>query len=300
MATVIAPPRVALQNILVATDFSPCAQSALQHALNLTLHYGGKLYTVNVLPHTPFVEPDQPDPEAVRRTTEKKMRDFAKDLQKIQHTELIEEGEVASVLARLVQDHRIDLIVLGTQGRAGLEKFLLGSVAEEVFRTAPCPVLTVGPHVSGRASASRFQHVLYATDFGPESVHALPHALSLAEEHDSQLTLLHVVHEGGVALSEPVPGAMPVKTPYELVADSEKRLRELIPLHNSLRHQPEFMVQFGDAADTILRMAKDEVDLIVLGAKQSWTLAKHLGGSVAYRVVCEASCPVLSVGGKIH
>jgi nucleotide-binding universal stress UspA family protein len=300
MATVIAPPRVALRNILVATDFSPCAQSALLHGLNLALHYGSKLYTVNVLPHTPFVESAQPDPEAVRRAMEKNMRDFAKNFQQIQHTELIEDGEVASVLARLVQDHHIDLIVLGTQGRTGLEKFLLGSVAEEVFRTAPCPVLTVGPHVSRRAIASRFQHILYATDFGTESVHALPHALSLAEEHDARLTLLHVVHEDGVALSEPVPGAMPVMTPYELVSDGEKRLRELIPVHNSLRHQPEFMVQFGDAADTILRMARDEVDLIVLGAKQSWTLAKHLGGSVAYRLVCEASCPVLSVGRKTH
>lgn len=302
MATVTAPPRIALRNILLATDFSACSRLALQHALNLTQRYGSKLYTVNVLPHTPFVESVQPDPADLRREADGKMRAFlnVEGLESIQHAELIQEGEVAGVLSQLVDDNHIDLIVLGTAGRAGLEKFLLGSVAEEVFRTANCPVLTVGPHVSTRMTPAHYHHILYATDFGAESLHAVPYAVSIAEEHDARLTLLHVAHDDGVELPEPTPGAMPVVSPYELVARGEKQLHELLPPGVALRHEPEFMVQFGDAAETILRIARDDVDLIVLGVKRARTLAKHLGGSIAYRVVCEAHCPVLSAGQQIH
>lgn len=301
MATVAVPTRIALQNIMLATDFSRCAESALQHALGLAHRYGSKLYLVNVLPHTPFVESPAPNPEKVRYAAEIKMRDLAasEDLKAIQHQELIQEGEVTRVLSELVRDHRIDLIVLGTEGRSGLGKFLLGSVAEEIFRTAECPVLTVGPHVSRGATPGQLQHVLFATDFGPESIHALPYALSLAEEHRARLTLLHVAHEGMV-LPEPEPGAMPVISPYEAVASGEKQLYELIPKDKPLWHEPECMVQFGDPAATILRFAERDVDMIVFGVKRSGVLAKHLGGSVAYRVVCEAPCPVLSVGAQFH
>jgi len=88
------------------------------------------------------------DPEKIRRSAESKMADMAgSELFKgIMHTELVREGEVADVLSDLVRQDHIDLIVLGTEGRTGLRKFLLGSVAEVVFRTAECPVLTLGPH----------------------------------------------------------------------------------------------------------------------------------------------------------
>jgi nucleotide-binding universal stress UspA family protein len=301
MTTVKTPTRVALQNILVATDFSRCAESALQHAIALAHRYGSKLYTVTVLPHTPFVEASDTDPEELRRTAENKLRKLATSevFPGIQHEELIEEGEAARVLSDIVQEHHIDLMVLGTEGRTGIEKFLLGSVAEEIFRTATCPVLTVGPHVVRGPTAGQMQHILYATDFGVESIHALPYGLSLAEEHRAQLTLLHVAQDRGVELV-PQPGAMPVMTPYEEVETGEKRLHELIPRDNLLCHEPDFVVQFGETVDTILRIARRDASLIVLGVKRAGVLAKHLGGSVAYRVVCEAPCPVLSVSGQTH
>jgi nucleotide-binding universal stress UspA family protein len=70
MPTVTAPTRVKLQNILFATDFSPSAQAVLSHALDLARHYGAALYTVNVLPHMPFVEAPQPDPEQIKLLAE--------------------------------------------------------------------------------------------------------------------------------------------------------------------------------------------------------------------------------------
>ncbi len=151
--------------------------------------------------------------------------------------------------------YEIDLIVIGTCGRKGLGKLLLGSVAEEVFRNAACPVLTVGPHATRWPADDNLRHILYATDFGPESVHGLPYAISLAEQTRALLTLLHVAPEPSVALPEPDPGALPVVGPSEVAASTEKQLRALIPEGTQLWHEPESMVQFGPAAETIVKIA---------------------------------------------
>jgi nucleotide-binding universal stress UspA family protein len=259
------------------------------------------LYALNVLPRTPFVESADVEPEKIKRTAEKKMANMAgaPAFQGIRHTELIREGEVADVMAELVRTNQIDLIVLGTEGRSGLRKFLLGSVAEEVFRTAECPVLTVGPHAA-RGVDGNLQHILFATDFGAESEHGLPYAISLAEEHRARLTLLHVASVPGMAFAQAETGAIPVIPPYEEVASGEKQLHELIAKEPPLWREPEYLVQFGPPAETIVRIARRDVDLIVLGVKRPAALTKHLGSGVAYKVVCEAPCPVLSVGARFH
>jgi nucleotide-binding universal stress UspA family protein len=302
MPTVTAPTRIKLQNILFATDFSPLAESALPHAVDLAHRYGAKLYTVNVLPHMPFVEAPKPDPEEVELTAKQRLTDWMRSASSkgVAHEELIVQGEVPEVIAKLVRKHAIDLIVIGTGGRKGLGKLLLGSVAEEVFRNAECPVLTLGPHVTRWDIDGNLRHILFATDFGPESVHALPYAISLAEENRARLTLLHVAPETGVVLPEPEPGAMPVVDESEVVASTEKQLRALIPEGAALWHEPEYMVQFGPAAETIVSIAATTVDMIVLGVKRPAALTKHLGEGVAYKVACDAPCPVLSVGARYH
>ena len=302
MPTVTTPTRIKLQNMLFATDFSPSAQSALSYALNLAHRYDAGVYTVNVLPHLPFVESSQPDPEKTKLLAEQQMAALmdSESFKGVRHKELIEEGEVPEVLSRLVRKYDIDLIVIGTGGRTGLGKLLLGSVAEEVFRNAECPVLTVGPHATRGEVDGNLQHILYATDFGPESLHGLPYAISLAEENRARLTLLHVAPEPGVALWEPEPGTRPVVDPSEIVASTEKQLGDLIPEETPLWPEPEYMVQFGSPAETIVRIATQTVDMIVLGVKRPGALTKHLGAGVAYKVVCDAPCPVLSVGARYH
>ena len=298
MPTVISPIRIKLQNILFATDFSPFAGLALSYATNLARRYEAGIYSVNVLPHLPFVEAQQPDPEQARFLATQQMADLiaSESFKNIRHLELIEKGEVLEVLSTLVRKYAIDLIVIGTGGRKGLGKFLLGSVAEEVYRNAECPVLTVGPHATRQKVDGDLRHILYATDFGKESTHALPYAISLAEENRARLSLLHVAPEPGVALPEPEPGSMPVFDRNDVVAFTEQQLRALIPEGTQLWHEPEFMVRFGSPAETILDAASEMVDMIVLGVKRPGVLTKHLGAGVAYTVVGAAPCPVLSVG----
>jgi nucleotide-binding universal stress UspA family protein len=299
MPTVTAPTRVKLQNILFATDFTPSAQLALSYALDLAHSYDAEVYSVNVLPHMPFVEAVQPDPEETRLLAKQQLAALvgAESFKGIRHKELIEEGEVAEVLSKLVWKYEIDLIVIGTCGRKGLGKLLLGSVAEEIFRNAECPVLTVGPHATRWPADGKLRHIVYATDFGPESVHGLPYAISLAAENRARLTLLHVAPEPTVALPEPEPGTMPVVDPSEVAASTEKQLRALVPYGTQLWHEPEYMVEFGPPAETIVKIAAGRADMIVLGVKRPAALTKHLGAGVAYKIACEATCPVLSIGG---
>jgi len=296
MPTISAPTRIKLHNILFATDFSSSAQVGLSHSADLARRYGAVLYTVHVLPHMPFVESAQPDPEQARLSANQQLPALinSASLKDVEHQELIEQGEVAEVLSQLVRKHAIDLIVIGTGGRKGPGKLLLGSVAEEVFRNAECPVLTVGPHATRWGSDVNLQHILFATDFEPESLHGLPYALSLAEENRARLTFLH---------ASPFPLTLPEfrpEDPKERLAYWKDRLRALIPKGTQLWHEPEYMVQFGPPAEIISRIAAQSVDMIVLGVKRKrpTTLTKHLGAGVAYKVACDAPCPVLSVGAR--
>jgi nucleotide-binding universal stress UspA family protein len=286
--------RIKLKNILFATDFSPSAEAILPHALDVARRYGAVLYTVHVLLHRLFVKAAQPTPEQIRLMASQRMPALTRSesWKDVKHKELIEQGEVSEVLSKLVRKYGIDLIVIGTGGRKGLGKLLLGSVAEEVFRNAECPVLTVGPHVTRWRTEGKLQHILFGTDFGPESLHGLPYAISLAEKNRALLTLLHVAPETGVGLF--------LADPKEVTTSTEKQLRALIPKGTRLWHEPEYMVQFGSPAEVILRIAAPTVDMIVLGAKRPGVLTKHLSEGVAYKVVCEAPCRVLSVGARYH
>lgn len=301
MSTVSVPTRIALHNIIFATDFLPCADAALPYALGLARRYGSALFLVNVLPHVPFVEAPTPDPEKIRANAQAKLAALVKTdtFKGIEHKELVMQGEVPEVLKEVVRRNHGDLIIIGTCGRKGLGKLLLGSVAESVFRLAECPVLTVGPHVT-RLTLGELRHILFATDFGAESLHALPWAISLAEEHRAQLSLLHAVHEPGVPLPEPEPGTLPVEPPVTIMDRNTRRLRDLMPA-TQLPQPPQYLVKFGDPAETILKTAKEqEADLLVLGVKRPVyvTAAAHMGMHIAYKVACEATCPVLTVSAQ--
>ncbi len=302
MATVGIPTRVAIHNILLATDFSSFSDAAVPFAAGLAHRYGSTLFLVNVVPSIPYdMLPADPLPPAQAANAKMRLLAGVDALKGVPHKDYIEQGDVADVLRQMVQVHHIDLIVLGTHGRKGIDKLLMGSVAEDVFRHATCPVLTIGPHVTHKIKEGELRHILYATDFGEETRHGLPYALSLAEEHHAKMTLLHVSPEPPPALQDLAPGAPPSKSRAEVLAYNEAELRNMIPSDAQLTAHPEFVVELGEAPEIIVETARKlDADIVVMGVKRPMPLATHLTTGIAYKVVCAAPCPVLTVGHEFH
>jgi len=287
---------VRLRNILWATDFSSSSEAALAYATAIARHYNSQVYMAHVIrPDSyAFVPPEAFGTalEQTRRYAEQQMTQLLVSgrLRDVPHQVLLGEGDLWPVLVEMLAQHEVDLIVVGTHGRTGVRKLLLGSVAEEIFRLASCPVLTVGPRASREVAAeAEFRHILYATDFTPTAERAAAYALSLAQEHRARLTLLHVVQE--------TPGASPQNTAL-LQSFFVKRLQALVPQEADLWCEPEFVVDFGAPAEGILKAAADKtVDLVALGVRRTANFPGHLPPATAYKVLCQAHCPVLTVRG---
>lgn len=286
--------RIAVRGILLATDFSPSSEAALLYASAIARRYGSRIYLAHVIPSDahPLVPPELTSVllKQAQRDAERQMAQvlISGRLRAIPHQVLLGQGGLWTVLSRMIEDHEIDLVVVGTHGRRGLQKMLLGSVAEQIFRLAPCPVLTVGPKAFGEVpNDAEFRQILYATDFKPSSERAAAYVLSLVQEHQARLTLLHVVR--GITETSPPSTAA-------LTQSLTERLRGFVPAEAELRCDPVFAIEFGAPAEGIIKAAEErKTDLIVLGAHQSAYPLSHLPPATAYRVVCQASCPVLTV-----
>lgn len=286
---------VQLTNILVGTDFSPASDRALDYALSLARRYEARIFLAHVITSDADV---MMAPEIMARTYENEVCQaqwrmgeilISGRLRDVFHETVIEHGSLWPTLEALIGKHYIDLVVVGTHGASGLQKILLGSGAEQIFRQANCPVLTVGPAATGGAPKElEFKNILFATDFGLGAEREAAYAFSFAEEHQANLTLLHVVaraedySEEGLALK------------MEAVTHE---LAELVPTEGEIWCRPVFRMRLGDPVEEVLYAAREmKADLIVIGAKHGKGLAAgHVPHTLAYRVVCGAPCPVLTV-----
>jgi nucleotide-binding universal stress UspA family protein len=272
-----------LDKILAATDFSPASKMALLYAISIARRHATKLFVVHV--SSSQSEGNLMD---AWRAGQTEMMDhlIAGRLKGVQHELLVKSGDVWPVLSHLIEEYGIDLVVVGTRGRTGVWKLLLGSVAERIFRQASCPVLTVGPNVSGQDPEVGPQRILVPTGFAPQSLYAVKYALWLAQELQSSLALLHVVTDR--------PGTQDQE---RIWSERTARLRALIPSGEHLPSPPESVVEFGEVSEKILETAtRWNPNLIVLGlhhieeaSRTETTWAK------AYEIVCSANCPVLTV-----
>ncbi len=284
--------QVALRSVLFATDFSAASMRALPHAANLAREYGAKLYASHVVPIESYLLGDAKAKERLRvaRTeAESNLSELVRSpvVGSIPTTTLLDNGDIWSVLQGFIEHYSVDVLVVGTTGRGGLGKVLLGSVAEEAIRESPCPVLTVGPRTPEEA-AIPLRNILYASDFSVDSLLAAPYAFSLAEKFQARPTLLHVIPN------------LP-ESPYLDAQMARVRLGEIASAHAPLAAAPDVVVEMGSPANMILKVAGDlEADMIVIGARGAGSLprlASHFG-SIAHKVVSHAHCPVLTAGGS--
>ncbi|MGH9703774.1 MAG: universal stress protein [Candidatus Acidiferrales bacterium] len=297
MKTLERQARIELKNIVFATDFSRPSEDALPYAAELARHFGAKLYALHVRPSEIYTmaapESWQALAEAQQAAAREKVRNLVSRFPDVKSEVVIEEGEIWPALVSTLEKNQIDLIVIGTRGRTGIGKLLLGSAAEEIFREAPCAVLTVGPHSPADPPAGgNFHEILFATDFSEESLAAVPYAISLAQEYQGHLTLLHVI-------AQPESGDLVNRK--EVEASALRRMHALVPLEAEMWCEPWFMVMEGETAETILDVADDrKADLIVLGVRPPEGVpgaATHLPIATAHKLVSHAKCPVLTVRG---
>jgi len=286
---------VELRNILVATDFSLVSDRALDFALSLARRYESRI----VLAHVVSAGSDIILAPEMAAATHESGFSIAQEemgqvlisgkLRGVQHETVIEQGPFWPVLESLIARYKADLVMVGTHNVKGMEKFFLGSVAEQIFRRTKCPVLTVGPAVHSKTPPEvEFKNILFATDFGVGAEREAAFAFSLAQEHCANLTMLHVVRhaddysEEGLALKRDA---------------IFRELAELVPPGSEFWCKPEFRMRLGEPVREIIEVAREmNADLVVMGAKKQFGLAAgHSLNTVAYRVVAAAPCPVLTV-----
>jgi len=284
--------RLALKKILFTTDFSRVSEAALPFAVAVARRFGSSIEAVHIFALSELQMCPEAAPIAVggplTQRAESDMADLLRSelFEDVPHDGRVRSGiEVWSEIESLIKSEGFDLVVLGSHGRGGLKQVVLGSVAETIFRSAPCPVLVVGPKAPKRAALPVFRDLLFATDLSPASLKALPFVEAFAEENQADVIVLHVCEE-----------KVRDKHEEDLATESlGKWMRELIPPRPGL----EYALRFGAPADNILKLAAErECDLIMLGAHHASNFASHLPGAVAHRIVSEAPCPVLTVHWK--
>jgi nucleotide-binding universal stress UspA family protein len=307
MTFVAANGDIHLKSVLIATDFSEASDKAARHALAIARHYGAKLYLAHVVSSLGFTIVG---PDAVNLATEIVSRDACElenrlvqsgALAGLSHEVIVRQGSVWDELDKIIDQEKIELVVIGTHARRGMGKLLLGSVAEHIFRHAGCLVLTVGPcslQDSPVGSGRPIRPFLFATDFSEASLRALPYAISAANHFATNLVLLNVMSDIPVP-SNLLPSASDVIQMQEKArVNSLGRLKELVSQNAKLTVAPEFVVEIGEPTEKILKVANTlKCDAIILGLHRKTRIgaASHMPWATAYAVACDACCSVLTV-----
>jgi nucleotide-binding universal stress UspA family protein len=302
-----------IRSILCPTDFSEFSRHAFDHALAIAKLYHSTITLLHVCPVTPGavyapgigVAPASLLTVADRDVALAAMHRFA-EMEAGRGASLafaVAEGNPANEILEHARTMGSSLLVMGTHGRSGFERLLLGSVTEKVLRKASCPVLTVprrAPDVVP-APGAWFKTILCAVDFSESSSEALTYAISLADQSGGRLTVVHVIE---------IPPELPVEehetifsSPRSLreyvtmaEADRSSRLKELVAAAGGREKSISTVLVTGKAYQQVLRIAAEQsADLIVIGVHGRSVADLFFLGSTTQHVVRQATCPVLTI-----
>jgi nucleotide-binding universal stress UspA family protein len=288
-----------IKNVLVAIDFSDGSRDAVHYAADLAQRLGARLTALHVTPpyvtYDPlpaFPVPAPLDPEAQRRVEGALRRFVTPPGSEHAPAEIVvREGDPADEILAQAAGSEADLIVLGTHGHRGFERWILGSVTESVARKADHLVLAVPPGVRTAA----VPRVLCALDLSESSAQTLEQAVSLARALSARLVVLYVAD--GTHWYEPWPIAgVDVEAVRQAVTKSAReRLGELIGRHVPSSISADVQVAFGRAQREIERLVGEGACLVVLGASSSHGADRFFFGSTAQHVLRAGLGPVLLV-----
>lgn len=286
-----------ISNVLIARDFSTSSEHALGCGLELAKHFDATVHMVGVKVRAddPFNTTDEPAGlvDRIREQFKERSRaslasgGFDPESLRVHHA-LIRGEAPAPALLEYADDHDIDLIVLGTDGRRGVRRALMGSVTEEMLRLASCPVLTARAEEGAHAS---IQRVVAPTDLSKASWAALRYALSISRAYDVPLALLHVIEDTSVPVAYGVDvapdGSADVRT------HAQRALNEQLGrLGMSNAHATAYLEEGHPVREIITFSAPS--DLIVMSTHGRTGLDRAFMGSVAENVIRRSICPVLS------
>jgi nucleotide-binding universal stress UspA family protein len=282
--------------ILVPTDFSKASDAALAHARRLADATGASLHVLHVVDNlflrTVLADPRDYEAAALRQLQQRLPADTPGAILVVERSEA-----PADEITRYARTHHIDLIVMGTHGRGRMAHLLLGSVAETVARTAPCPVLTMrdAPPAAGLGGL----RILVPTDFSASSDAALGLARRLAAKVGGSVRLLHVVEQSASGASFGSELVIPEPPREEQAATPRIHLSHRMLVDSRSRVKIDSDVVFGPSGAMITAYAGDNrFDLIVMGTRGRSGLAHLLMGSVAQSVIRTAPCPVITVKAR--
>ena len=282
-------PQVSLKNILVPTDFSDSSISALKYVLPMARQFHSSIHIVHVIrfPMMSFIMPgiDADVRCQARATAQEQLDHLEAIIGEVPHQFWLCEGSIAEAIEALVRSAHIDIIAAGTSAKSNMRKLFLGSAAEEILRTATCPVLLVGPRVSPGKPCSALTQILYVTKFWEESHCGLKYAIGIAQQHKSRILLLHVIEQDGP------------KPTDEWLNTYRRQLAKLLPASGcGLAADPVLRVEAArNVASRILHVAAEvEANLIIMDIPQEEPWATHLP-DIVYEIIRSAPCPVLSI-----
>jgi nucleotide-binding universal stress UspA family protein len=282
------PVAVTFEHILVPTDFSEVSERALEYAKTFAKQGNSELLLVHVDPPMNLITP----PEAAWIDDAEVQARHAEQLEQ-SGAALVSEGYRARAIAltgplydellSAIKQYTVDLIVLGTHGRKGLDRLLLGSDAEAMLRRAHCPVLSVGSAVPDLQNKMwNIREVICATTFEPRSAEVAAYAHKLAAQYGAELVLFHVKSPGS-------------QDDVDWVS-FEEAFRRYVPEDQGKYSWLRTRLASTTPGSSIVDLAKQRgSDLIVMGARPAWSVATHLAPGTAAKVLAEASCPVMTL-----
>ena len=286
---------IAIDKILCPVDFFPASDAAVSYAAGLASNYDATVHLLHVItPIPPSVYEYAIDTteimKSMRQSSEEEMNKLAA---RVRETGTIAEieiriGYVYDEIKNAIEASKPDLLVMGTHGRRGMERWFMGSTTEKLMRHSPVPLLTISGPGEEAASPRRFRRILVTTDFSDGTAEALGYAFSVAQENESRIELLHVVDDVAADISG--------KYRDSLINGVHAQLDALVPTEAKTWCDVVTRVETGMPYRIILRSLQEEkIDLLVMNIHGKGMLDRALLGSTAERVVRAAMCPVLLI-----
>ena len=322
--------RIQPRKILCALDFSDYSPGVLSYSEALCREFDATLFLCHVVMNVPALlgtTETSLDPVLLQRSHDEaagqELEKMAENLQ-VSHELVLGRGEAADEISRIAHEMEMDMVVTATQGQSGFKRLLIGSVTEKLMKTIHCPLMVLHAREGGAPvldDGIKLKRILVGCDFSPDSRLAFDYGISLAQEFQATLHLVHVIKPSeDLGLKQDVHMDISPGDYYRLTTarhylevnpqTQEERLKKIRATRNKLIDQllrmvpmesrnwctPETDLLDGEPYRELIRYARDEnMDMIVLGIRGHTLLERLMVGSTTDRVIRQAPCPVLAV-----